>query len=331
MSYLHDKKVAKQRRIRNLARLMRCCVARLHSRSLPAWLAVALFALMAICAPRVDRAAAAGPDPRAPIIVFMTDYGTFDDAVAVCKGVMLSIAPEARIVDLTHHVTPYSIADGARFLTRAALYFPAGTIFVGVVDPGVGTQRRAIIAKSRRGQYFVVPDNGLLTFIEDRDGIQSVREITNPAWRWPGPVSATFHGRDIFAPAAGHLAHGEDWSTVGPLVPHLVRLALNAASIDASGISGRVVALDGPFGNLITDIGDELFQRLGYRLGDKVHIKVGRVELAVPYVSTFGDVPLGQPLLYIDSSGLVSLAINQGDFAKVHGITPPAELTVSRK
>jgi S-adenosylmethionine hydrolase len=118
---------------------------------------------------------------RAPIIVFMTDYGTLDDAVAICKGVMLSISPDARIIDLTHQVTAYSIADGARYLARTALYYPAKTIFVGVVDPGVGTKRRPIIAKTKRGQYFVVPDNGLLTLIQDRDGIESTREITNPA------------------------------------------------------------------------------------------------------------------------------------------------------
>src|SRR4029079_16441798 len=119
------------------------------------------------------------------------------------KGVMLSIEPAARIIDLTHQVSPYSVADGARFLARTALYFPSGTIFVGVVDPGVGTQRHPIIAKSKRGQYFVGPDNGLLTPIEDRYGIESGREITNTAWMLPGPHSATSHGRDIFSPAAG--------------------------------------------------------------------------------------------------------------------------------
>jgi S-adenosylmethionine hydrolase len=298
--------------------------------ALKCW-AFALVVLVLVAVPRLVRAGATARAQPAPIIVFMTDYGTFDDAVAVCKGVMLSIAPDARIVDLTHHVTPYSIADGARFLSRAALYFPAGTIFVGVVDPGVGTQRRAVIAKSKRGQYFVVPDNGLLTFIEDRDGIEGAREITSASWRWPGPVSATFHGRDIFAPAGAHLARGDDWAGAGPPVSHLVRLALKPAVTAADGINGRVVALDGPFGNLITNITAEEFQKLGYRLGDPVRIKVGALALTAPYVSTFGDVPIGQPLLFIDSSGLMSLAINQDSFAKVHGVTPPAELFVARR
>jgi S-adenosylmethionine hydrolase len=268
---------------------------------------------------------------RAPIIVFMTDYGTLDDAVAICKGVMLSISPDARVIDLTHQVTAYSIADGARYLARTALYYPANTIFVGVIDPGVGTKRRPIIAKTKRGQYFVVPDNGLLTLIQDRDGIESTREITNPAWMLPGPHSATFHGRDIFAPAAGHLARGDDWSTVGALVAKPVRLAISAASSDTSGVSGHVVSLDGPFGNLITDIKAESFHALGYRLGDTVKIKVGDKPYAVRFVSTFGDVPVGQPLLYIDSSNLLSVAINQGNFAKEHGVTPPVPLHIEKK
>jgi len=293
---------------------------------------LAAILVVALCAmPRIDRAADDSRAARAPIIVFLTDYGTLDDAVAVCKGVMLTIAPDARIVDLTHQVIPYSIADGERYLARATAYFPSGTIFIGVVDPGVGTQRRAVIAKSKRGQYFVVPDNGLLTLIEDRDGIEGVREITNPSWQLPGAISSTFHGRDIFAPAAAHLARGEDWTHAGPAVAHLVRLALQQAALAAGGINGRVVALDGPFGNLVTNVPGALFQSLGFRLGDKVHIKIGDTDYTVPYAATFGNVPLGQPLLFIDSSGLVSVAINQGNFAKVHRITPPVELVVAHK
>ena len=294
-------------------------------------LAVTLVAAGWLSVSAPSRAADASRETHAPIIVFMTDYGVLDDAVAICKGVMLTIAPDARVIDLTHQVTPYSVADGARFLARTALYFPANTIFVGVVDPGVGTARRAIIAKSKRGQYFVVPDNGLLTPIQDRDGIESAREIKSAAWMLPEPHSATFHGRDIFAPAAAHLARGEDWTTVGPVLPHLVRMAVSTAAVEASGISGHVVGLDGPFGNLITDVKGDRFKTLGYQLGDKVSIKLGDKALIVPYVSTFGDVPTGQPLLYIDSSGLVSLAINQGNFAKERGIVPPVTLVVAKK
>ena len=226
-------------------------------------LAVMLVAASLLSFGASSRAADAPHAKNAPIIVFMTDYGLLDDAVAICKGVMLTIAPDARIVDLTHQVTPYSVADGARFLARASLYFPANTVFVGVVDPGVGTARRAIIAKSRRGQYFVVPDNGLLTPIQDRDGIESAREIKSAAWMLPEPHSATFHGRDIFAPAAAHLARGEDWSNAGPVIPQLVRMSVSTAAVEAGGINGHVVGLDGPFGNLITDVKGRSLQHAG--------------------------------------------------------------------
>ena len=128
-----------------------------------------------LCTGRTISGQTAAPAP--PTIVFMTDFGVVDDSVALCKGVMYSIAPELRIVDLTHEVTPFSILDGARFLYGASPYFPAGTVFVVVIDPGVGSKRKAIIAKSRVGQFFVLPDNGLLTLVQDRDGIEAAREI----------------------------------------------------------------------------------------------------------------------------------------------------------
>jgi S-adenosylmethionine hydrolase len=147
----------------------------------------------------------------------------------------------------------------------------------------------------------------------------------------PGPLSATFHGRDIFAPAAAHLARGEDWSKVGAVVSKPVRLTLSAASTDAKGITGHVVSLDGPFGNLITDVKADRFAELGYKPGDTVAIKVGDKAFSVRFVSTFGDVPVGQPLLYIDSSNLLSVAINQGNFARTHAIVPPVTLFVAKR
>ena len=149
-------------------------------------------------------------------IVFMTDFGVVDDSVALCRGVMYSIMPDVRIVDLTHEVTPFSILDGARFLYGATPYFPAGTVFVVVIDPTVGSTRKAIVARSKRGQYFVLPDNGLLTLVEQRDGIEGVHEVTNPDWMIGTKMSSTFHGRDIFSPAGAHVARGrrldEGWA-----------------------------------------------------------------------------------------------------------------------
>src|SRR6202043_746315 len=149
-------------------------------------------------------------------IVFMTDFGVVDDSVAICRGVMYSIMPEVRIVDLTHQVTPFSILDGARFLYGSTPYFPAGTVFVVVIDPTVGSTRKAVVVKSKRGQYFVLPDNGLMTLVQDRDGLEGAREITNHDWMIGAALSSTFHGRDIFSPMGAHVARGDDWTAVGP-------------------------------------------------------------------------------------------------------------------
>jgi len=265
-----------------------------------------------------------------PTIVFMTDFGVVDDSVAICKGVMYSIAADARIVDLTHQVTPYSILDGARFLYGASPYYPAGTVFVAVVDPGVGSARKAVIVKSKKGQYFVLPDNGLMTLVEDRDGIEGAVEITNPAWMIGAALSSTFHGRDIFSPAAAHLARGEDWTQAGPKVEagKLVRLNLTPPKLDSHGLTGEVIATDGPYGNLVTNVSGEDFQKLGYEHGQNVRVKIGETEMLIPFVRTFSDVPLNKPLLYIDSRGRVGLAINQGNFAATYGIKPPVTLVI---
>ncbi|HXM19826.1 MAG TPA: SAM-dependent chlorinase/fluorinase [Terriglobales bacterium] len=267
-----------------------------------------------------------------PTIVFMTDFGTVDDSVAICRGVMYSITPEARIVDLTHQVTPFSILDGARFLYGATPYYPAGTVFVVVVDPGVGSARKAVVVKSKRGQYFVLPDNGLMTLVQDRDGIESAREIANRSWMIGTALSSTFHGRDIFSPVGAHLARGEDWIGAGPEleVSKLVRLDIIPAMLDERGLSGEVIATDGPFGNLVTNISGDDFLKLGYVRGQSAHITIGKNEMDIPFVRTFSDVPLKKPLLYIDSRGHLGLAINQGSFAATYGVKPPVAIFIPR-
>ena len=270
------------------------------------------------------------PQPP-PTVVFMTDFGIVDDSVALCKGVMYGIAPNLRIVDLTHEVTPFSIRDGARFLFGATPYFPAGTVFVVVVDPTVGSTRKAVVVKSKRGQFFVLPDNGLMTMVEDRDGIESVREITNPAWMVGAKISSTFHGRDIFSPVGAHLARGDDWTQVGPPLNQLVRLDLKPATVDDKGLTGEVIALDGPFGNLVTNISAEDFLKLGYQRGDKLKVTIAGREVVMPFVRTFSDVPLKHPLLYIDSRGRASFALNQSSFAAEYKIDPPQPIFIPRK
>ena len=267
-----------------------------------------------------------------PTIVFMTDFGTMDDSVPICKGVMYSILPEVRIVDMTHQVTPFSILEGARFLFGATPYYPAGTVFAVVVDPGVGSTRKAVVIKSNKGQYFVLPDNGLITLVAERDGLEAAREITSPAWMIGKALSSTFHGRDIFSPAAAHVARGDDWTQVGPIVDlnSLIRLDLEAPSVDEQGLHGEVIATDGPFGNLVTNVDADLFLRMGYQRGQKVPITLGSEKMELQFVKTFSDVPLQKPLVYIDSRGHFALAVNQGNFATTYGIKPPVKFTIPR-
>jgi S-adenosylmethionine hydrolase len=266
-----------------------------------------------------------------PTIVFMTDFGTANDAVAICKGVILSIAPDARIMDITHQVTPFSIEEGARFLYGVTPYYPANTVFLVVVDPGVGTSRKAVIVKSKKEQYFVLPDNGLITPVADRDGIEGAREITNTSWMIGDKISSTFHGRDIFSPTAAHLAEGDDWTQAGPVVDNLVKLVPKTATLEDKGITGEVIGLDDPFGSLITDILGTDFKALGYAYGDKVTLKVDQKQFTLPFQKTFGDVAVGQPLVYIDSRGRVGIAVNQGDASKVYKISPPVPVFIPRK
>jgi len=266
-----------------------------------------------------------------PTVVFMTDFGTVDDSVALCKGVMYGITPNLRIVDLTHQVTPFSILDGARLLFGATPYFPTGAVFVTVIDPGVGSARKPVVVKSKRGQFFVLPDNGLITMVEDRDGIEGIREITNQDWMIGSKISSTFHGRDIFSPVGARLARGDDWTHVGPELQQLVRLDLKPAKVDDKGLSGEVVALDGPYGNLVTNIDAEDFLKLGYQRGEKLKVTIAGHEIEMPFVKTFSDVPLKQPLLFIDSRGRVSFAVNQGSFAATYGVEPPQSVFIARK
>jgi S-adenosylmethionine hydrolase len=266
-----------------------------------------------------------------PTIVFMTDFGTADDSVALCKGVMYGITPNLRIVDLTHQVTPFSIQEGARFLFGATPYYPAGAVFVAVIDPGVGSTRKPVVVKSKRGQFFVLPDNGLMTMVEDRDGIEAIREITNQDWMIGARISSTFHGRDIFSPVGARVARGDDWTQVGPELKQLVRLDLKPAKLDDKGLSGEVIALDGPYGNLVTNVDADDFLKLGYQHGEKIKVTIAGHEIEMPFVKTFSDVPLKQPLLFIDSRGRVSLAINQGSFAATYGVEPPQPVFIPRK
>jgi S-adenosylmethionine hydrolase len=277
--------------------------------------------------------AVAQQSSRTRVIGFITDFDVRDDAIGICKAVMVGIAPDVRIIDITHQVTPFDIAEGARFIAGSAPYFPRDAVIVGVVDPGVGSARKAIIAKSKTGQFFVVPDNGLLTLVQDRDGIEAAREITNPQWMIGSKLSSTFHGRDIFSPAGAHLARGDDWTQAGPAleVSKLVRLDIHYATIDDKGMHAQVLGTDGPFGNLVLNVPADTFAKLGYQLGDTVPITLDGRDYAFPFHKTFGDVPVGKPLFYIDSRGRLSLGINQRNFFETYKVPEHADLFIPKK
>ena len=266
-----------------------------------------------------------------PIIVFMTDFGTANDAVAICRAVMVGIAPDARIMDITHQVTPFQIEEASRFLYGVTPYYPSGTVFLVVVDPGVGTSRKAVIVKSKKGQFFVVPDNGLVSAVLERDGLEGAREITNQQWMIQAAISSTFHGRDIFSPAAAHLAEGWDYTIAGPVVEQLVHLTQKAATVNDKGVSGEVIGLDDPYGSLVTDITKDDFATLGYAQGDRVTVQINKKPVTLPYVKTFMDVPVGESLLYVDSRGRIGIAVNQGNYSGKYAIEPPTTIFIPKK
>jgi S-adenosylmethionine hydrolase len=189
-----------------------------------------------------------------------------------------------------------------------------------------------VVVKSKRGQYFVLPDNGLITLVAERDGIEGAREITNRDWMIGAALSSTFHGRDIFSPVGAHIVRGDAWTQVGPeLAPDkLVRLNLTPVKLDERGLHGEVIATDGPYGNLVTNISGDDFLKLGYQRGETVHVSIGKTSLDLPFVQTFSDVPRNRPLLYIDSRGHVALAVNLGNFAATYKIEPPVAIDILR-
>jgi S-adenosyl-L-methionine hydrolase (adenosine-forming) len=261
------------------------------------------------------------PPPPPPVVVLLTDFGLRDDAVGLMRGVILDVCPRATIADLSHQVSTFDVTDGARLLAEAPSVYPAGTVFVVVVDPGVGTARRAIVARLPNGSLIVAPDNGVITLAAQRHGSVVVREVTNRALE-RSEMSSTFHGRDLFAPVGGHLARGVPFADVGPVVEDWIRLELPQATRADEQLRGQVIGIDEPFGNVWTNVPGEWLEQLGAGQGSQVRVRVGELEFALPHVATFGDVPEGQPLLYVNSRGQVSLALNMADFARTHSVEP---------
>jgi S-adenosylmethionine hydrolase len=262
------------------------------------------------------------------IIVYQSDFGLKDGAVSAMRGVAVSVDPTLRLEDLTHEIPAFDIWQGAYRLNTTAPYWPSGTVFVSVIDPGVGTERRSVVLKTRSGHYFVSPDNGTLTLVAEDLGIQAVRAIDESRYRRPGSEqSYTFHGRDVYSYAAAHLASGKtSFDQIGPeLPPEVVAIAYQKPEIEGDVVRGNIPILDVQYGNVWTNIDRGTFEQLGVGKGEEVEVRIFKegeqvFEGAMPYVSTFGDVPEGERLLYLNSVDNVAFAINWGSFAATYVI-----------
>jgi S-adenosylmethionine hydrolase len=271
-----------------------------------------------------------------PVLVLQSDFGTLDGAVASMKGVAVEVSSDLHVYDLTHHIEPYNIWQGALRLVQTAEYWPSGTVFVSVVDPGVGTERKSIVMKSKSGHYFVTPDNGTLTFVAPRLGIAAVREIDEAVNRRKNSErSFTFHGRDVYAFTGARLAAGViTFEQVGRELPaSVVTIPHEQARFEDGVVRGNVQTADGNYGNLWTNVDRPTFARLGAAVGDTLRIRILKsgkevLNLAVPYARTFGEVDIGKPLLYLNSLDSVSLAINQGNFSQHYKVGSGPEWSI---
>jgi len=264
-------------------------------------------------------------------ICFLSDFGLADDFVGTCRGVMLGIAPGVAVVDLTHEVPGFEVELGAEVLQHATRYMPQDTVYLAVVDPGVGTERRALALRTESGALLVGPDNGLLVpAAEALGGISEAVVLTNDRYH-VHPVSNTFHGRDVFSPAAAHLAAGVKLSELGEAVEHssLTRLSLPGAEYAATGegVKARIISVD-RYGNARLSITQE---ESGLEYGAALGVDVGDGEMAVRYVETFGSAKAGELVLVPDSHWRLSLSINKGNAAHALGLKTGAVVRMTFK
>ena len=261
--------------------------------------------------------------PKKGIVVFQSDFGVKDGAVSAMKGVAMEASPDLRLFDLTHEIPAYNIWEAAYRLEQTAPYWPKGTVFVSVVDPGVGTSRKSVVMLSETGHYFVTPDNGTLTLVAESLGIEAVREIDEAVnRRQQSQQSYTFHGRDVYAFTGARLAAGAiSFDQVGKLLPDsVVHIPYQRATLQSDSISGNIPVLDIQYGNVWTNIPDSLFRSLQIGQGQAVQVKIYQKDLlvfdqSVPLAHTFGEVPEGKTLAYQNSLMNFSLAINMGSFS----------------
>lgn len=262
-------------------------------------------------------------------LVFQTDFGLVDGAVSAMYGVAYTVAPDLNIHDLTHDITPFNIWEASYRLIQTINYWPQGTVFVSVVDPGVGSDRKSVVVKTKSGQYIVTPDNGTLTHVLRLDGVTAVREIDEQVNRLPrSGESYTFHGRDVYAFTGARLAAGIiAFEGVGPELPvdSLTRLPIVEPYLDGNAACGTIDVLDVRFGSLWTNIPRTLFLETGIQYGDRVSITIENDTRCVYrniilFGKSFADVYVGEALTYVNSLDCVAVAINQGSFARAYNV-----------
>lgn len=262
-------------------------------------------------------------------LVFQSDFGLVDGAVSAMYGVAYSVNPELRMHDLTHDITPYSIWEASYRLIQTISYWPDGTVFVSVVDPGVGSDRRSIVVKTKSGKYIVTPDNGTVTHVLRLDGIVEARQIDETVNRLPNSgESYTFYGRDVYAYTGARLASGViSFEEVGPKLDtdSLVMLPITEPTLDGTAVCGTIDVLDVRFGSLWTNIPRSLFLQTGAKFGDRLSITIQNDTRTVYrniilFARSFADVYVGEALAYTNSLDCMAVAINQGSFARAYNI-----------
>lgn len=262
-------------------------------------------------------------------LVFQSDFGTVDGAVSAMYGVAYGVDPGLVISNLTHEITPYDIWEASYRLIQTVSYWPQGTVFVSVVDPGVGSTRRSIAVETNGGHYIITPDNGTLTHVKRMCGIRAARIIDESVNRLQGSgESYTFHGRDIYAFTGARLAAGViTFEQVGPAVDadSVIELPVVDAKLEGDSVSGTIDVLDVRFGSLWTNIPRELFAKLGVPHGGRLEISIENetrmlYKNILTYAKSFADVCVGEPLVYVNSLDCMAVAINQGSFAKAYNI-----------
>jgi S-adenosylmethionine hydrolase len=256
-----------------------------------------------------------------PVITLTTDFGVKDHYVGAMKAVLLSISENVRLVDISHQIPPQDIMAGAWVVRNSAMLFPPHTVHLVVVDPGVGTKRKPIAIRIE-DQLFVGPDNGIFSLITDQYDYEGV-ELSNPKF-WRSDPSSTFHGRDIFAPVAAHLANGVKMSELGDPIEKLETYRWAVPISDRDGVQGWIVHID-HFGNLISNIPESMIREAGEDANVKIY--VGNT-IFDTIVNTFGDVPDGEPAAYIGSSGVLEIAINKGDAKEMLGVEKGAQVSI---